>query len=223
MRTAAVLPVKRFARAKQRLGGSVEDDVRLALAAAMVADVLHALAQTDALAQTIVVTQEQAVAAMASELDATVVADPDERGQSAAAALGVSHALAAGAERVLCVPGDCPALAPEELTALLCEPARAEREVVIVPDRHGTGTNGLLLAPPGAIAPAFGPGSRERHERLAAAAGVRCSLAHPPSLLLDVDTGADLQTLRRRLAGEGARAPRTRAVLGLEAATAARA
>ncbi len=35
--------------------------------------------------------------------------------------------------------------------------------MTIVPDRHGTGTNALLLAPPQAIAPAFGPGSCERH------------------------------------------------------------
>ncbi len=36
-----------------------------------------------------------------------------------------------------------------------------------MPDRHGTGTNGLLLTPPDAIAPSFGPGSCERHRALA--------------------------------------------------------
>ena len=40
MRTAAVLPVKRFAQAKQRLGESVADPLRLELAGAMVADCL---------------------------------------------------------------------------------------------------------------------------------------------------------------------------------------
>ncbi len=83
-----------------------------------------------------------------------------------------------------------------------------------MPDRHGTGTNGLLLTPPDAIAPSFGPDSCERHRALAQAAGAACRLQRPSSLLLDIDTGADLQALRERLSGDPARASRTRAVLG---------
>ena len=74
------------------------------------------------------------------------------------------------------MPGDCPALSPAELQELLDGAARPGREVVIVPDRHGTGTNGLLLAPPDAIAPSFGPGSFERHRALVAGrAGPSCA------------------------------------------------
>ena len=160
MRTAAVLPVKRFTRAKQRLRETVAERMRVALAAAMVTDVLQALSQTSEIGLTIVVSNEERVAAAASGLATLVISDPREEGQSAAAALGIAHALAAGFERTLCVPGDCPALEPAELAALLAPGAgSAGREVVVVPDRHGTGTNGLLLSPPDAIAPSFGPGS----------------------------------------------------------------
>jgi 2-phospho-L-lactate guanylyltransferase len=215
MRTAAILPVKRFARAKQRLGVSVAEQLRLALAQAMVADVLLALAQTDAVARTILVTGERSVAAAAREQGAIVIEDDDERGQPAAAALGIARALAEGIERVLCVPGDCPTLDPAELDALLAIDAHDYApEVVVVPDRHGTGTNGLLLAPPNAITPSFGPGSCARHLELARAAGAACRVERVPSLLLDIDTGADLDVLRARLAAHPARATRTRAVLG---------
>jgi 2-phospho-L-lactate guanylyltransferase len=215
MRTAAILPVKRFARAKQRLGASVAEQLRLALAQAMVADVLLALAQTDAVARTILVTGERSVAAAAREQGAIVIEDDDERGQPAAAALGIARALAEGIERVLCVPGDCPTLDPAELDALLAIDAHDYApEVVVVPDRHGTGTNGLLLAPPNAITPSFGPGSCARHLELARAAGAACRVERVPSLLLDIDTGADLDVLRARLAAHPARATRTRAVLG---------
>jgi len=216
MRTAAVLPVKSFARAKQRLGESVADPLRLDLARAMVADVLLALSQTEAIERTIVVTREESVAAAARELGALVVEDAAESGQSAAATLGILHALAEGLERVLFVPGDCPALDPVELGELLDGATGGPdgAEVVIVPDRHGTGTNGLLLTPPQAIAPSFGPDSCERHRLLAREAGLACRLAGPQSLLLDIDTGADLAALRERLAGHHARAARTRAVLG---------
>jgi 2-phospho-L-lactate guanylyltransferase len=217
MRTAAILPVKRFSRAKQRLGASVADPLRLDLARAMVGDVLSALRDCAAIERTIVVTSEESVATAAGYIDALVVPDTAEESQSAAVAQGVARAVAEGFERVLCVPGDCPALDPLELQALLeAEPGGASA-VVIVPDRHGTGTNGLLLTPPGAIAPSFGPGSCERHTRLAQAAGVACRVQRLASLLLDIDTGEDLAVLRERLAGEAgglpSRARRTRIVL----------
>ncbi|HWX97398.1 MAG TPA: 2-phospho-L-lactate guanylyltransferase [Solirubrobacteraceae bacterium] len=226
MRTAAILPVKRFSVAKQRLGASVAEPLRLQLARAMVADVLAALAETESNEITIVVTREESVARAASRLGAIVIDDVADAGQSAAAELGVRRALAEGIERIVCVPGDCPALDPEELEQLLepggragADRGRGAGEVVIVPDRHGTGTNGLLLSPPDAISPSFGPGSFERHHALALAAGLPCRVERPPSLLLDIDTGADLAALRERLAadqpeGRIARATRTRAVLG---------
>jgi 2-phospho-L-lactate/phosphoenolpyruvate guanylyltransferase len=237
MRTAAILPVKRFSVAKQRLAASVQDPLRLELARAMVGDVLTALHACRAIELTVVVTREQAVTAAARQQGAIVVDDTAEDGQSAAAALGIERARAEGIERVLCIPGDCPALDPAELDALLSAagPLAADvggtsegdvahpqsgraatgAEVAIVPDRHGTGTNGLLLAPPDAISPSFGPGSCERHRQLALAAGAACRVTRLSSLLLDIDTGDDLAALRERLAAGPTGAPRTRAVLGL--------
>jgi 2-phospho-L-lactate/phosphoenolpyruvate guanylyltransferase len=265
MRTAAILPVKRFSAAKQRLGESVAESLRAELARAMVGDVLSALRDCPAIDTTIVVTCEPGVAAAARYVGAIVVKDSAESGQSAAVSIGLRRALEDGFERCLCIPGDCPALDPQELDALLGLPrhtdehgqvatsaaaspagddgagndlcrrgeggaatssqsgararthahARVSRpgEVVIVPDRHGTGTNGLLLTPPDAIDPSFGTDSRTRHERLARSAGVACRVERLPSLLLDVDTGDDLDALLERLVGERVRAPRTRAVL----------
>lgn len=213
MRTAAILPVKRFTKAKRRLGESVADPLRADLARAMAGDVLLALSHSAAIERTIVVTGEQSVAEAAHRLGALVVQDTAEVSQSAAVALGVARALAEGFERVLCVPGDCPALDPAELDSLLDEAHGPE--VVIVPDRHGTGTNGLLLSPPDAILPSFGPDSCERHRVSAHAAGARWRIERPASLLLDIDTGADLAALRDRLSGAPLGASRTRAVLGL--------
>jgi 2-phospho-L-lactate/phosphoenolpyruvate guanylyltransferase len=221
VRTAAILPVKSFARAKQRLSVSVEDRLRLALAGAMVGDVIDALAATATIEVTYVVTREQRAGEAALAAGATVIEDGSEAGQSAAVGLGVRRALADGFERVLCVPGDCPALDPAELAPLLVSHGLDGPEVVVLPDRHGTGTNGLLLAPPGAIEPSFGPGSCERHVALAAAAGVACRVEPVPSLTLDVDTGDDLAALREALSRTLGRAPRTRAVLGEPAAATA--
>ncbi len=222
VRTVAILPVKRFAAAKSRLGASgLAETMRERLARAMVADVLLALARAAAIERTIVVTREPRLAELAAEHGALLVDDTADDGQSAAVALGVRRALADGFERALCIPGDCPALDAGELDALLAAadaradaPGAGTAEVAIVPDRHGAGTNGLLLTPPDAIAPAFGPGSCVRHRSLARDAGARCVIERPASLLLDVDTGDDLAALRERLDATSADAARTRDVLG---------
>lgn len=205
MRTAAVLPIKSFSRAKSRLGGGFD---RSELAAAMTGDVLSALAATDALDTVIVVTAE----ALADNMGAVVVHDPDEAGQSAAAQRGIEAALERGAERVLLVPGDCPALDPGELGRLLDERG-APPHVTVVPDRHGSGTNALLLVPPSAVAPSFGAGSMARHAARARAAGATVKVRALPSLGLDVDSADDLAVLRAALAARPDAAPRTRAVL----------
>ena len=212
MRTAAILPVKRFPAAKTRLHEAVGQPTRRALAAAMAEDVMVALSEIAAIEWTIVVTAEAQAAAPAERLGAIVIDDVQESGQSDAVRRGVDHALQLGAERVVCVPGDCPALEPDEIETLLRIGGDAAC-VVVVPDRHGTGTNALVLTPPDVMQPSFGPESCERHLRLAAEAGAAARLEHPPSLLLDVDTGADLEALRERLARDGGRARLTRAVL----------
>jgi 2-phospho-L-lactate guanylyltransferase len=211
-RTFAILPVKRFGDAKVRLGDELSGGTRRALTEAMVTDVLMALRRTQAVHEVLLVTSEPAAEAIGRGYGASVLHDDAEAGQSAAAQIGIAHALEAGATRVLLVPGDCPALDPAELEALL-DRAPPGRAVTIVADRHGTGTNALVLTPPEVIAPAFGPGSRERHEQAAAAAGVPCNVEDVPTLALDVDTADDLAALRHVLAGRRGGAAHTRGML----------
>jgi 2-phospho-L-lactate guanylyltransferase len=210
-RTFAVLPVKRFGEAKMRLGDELSGGTRRALTEAMVTDVLMALRRTTAVDEVLLVTSDPAAEAIGRGYGASVVHDDAEAGQSAAAQIGIARALEVGAARVLLVPGDCPALDPVELTALLERPL--ERGVTIVPDRHGSGTNALLLTPPDVIEPAFGPGSRERHEASAAAVAVPYSVEDVPTLALDVDTADDLVALRHELAGRRGGAAHTRGML----------
>jgi 2-phospho-L-lactate/phosphoenolpyruvate guanylyltransferase len=208
MRTLAILPVKTFGAAKQRLAAALRPAMRSALARAMFRDVLASLRGVPRL-DVVVVTAEPAAVAVARTAAVPVLPDTARAGQSAAASIGISHALAAGYERVLLVPGDAPLLEPGEIAALL----DAQRAVTIVPDRHGTGTNGLVLAPPDAIVPTFGPGSRDRHVAAAQAAGLEYAVVPLPSLVLDVDTGADLAALHDALASDRGGAAATRAVL----------
>jgi 2-phospho-L-lactate/phosphoenolpyruvate guanylyltransferase len=209
MRTIAILPVKRFGAAKQRLAPALAAGPRRALAEAMLTDVLAALSRVPGLDSVVVVTAEPVAAAAATAHGVPVLADREEAGQSAATAIGIRHAVSIGFDRAVLVPGDTPLLDPGELAGLL-----ARREpVVIVPDRHGTGTNALVLRPPNAIEPSFGPGSRERHVAAAVAAGLEHAIEEPPTLTLDVDTADDLAALAATLDHRRGEAPATRAAL----------
>jgi 2-phospho-L-lactate guanylyltransferase len=211
-RTYAILPVKRFAAAKARLADDLSAGTRRALTESMVTDVLMALRRTKAIDEVLVVTSEPTAEAIGHGYGATVIADPVEEGQSAAVLIGIEHAIERGATRVLLVPGDCPALDPLQVTELLDRPALG-RSVTLVPDRHGTGTNALVLVPPDVIVPVFGEDSRARHEQAAAAAGVPCAVEHVSTLLIDVDTGDDLVALRQLLADHRGGAAHTRGML----------
>jgi 2-phospho-L-lactate guanylyltransferase len=206
MRTLAILPVKSFSQAKQRLRPGLDPQARAGLAEAMLVDVLEALGAT-AVDEIVVVSAGARAREIAHDYGAAAVQDR-EQGHNAAAALGIRAGRTVGAQRVLLVPGDCPALDPVEVDELLARPAAAP-SVLIVPDRHGTGTNALLLTPPDALAPSFGPGSCQRHLAHAQAAGIHAEVAHVPSLALDIDTPEDLGVL----AAASDRAPRTQELL----------
>ncbi len=211
MRTCAVLPVKRFDDAKQRLDKALSSGTRRVLAEAMVTDVLTALRRAKTVDAVVVVSGEGGAQALARAYDARAI-DDDDRGHSHAARSGVEWALEQGFERVLIVPGDCPALNPAEVDALVGG-GHAAPAVTVVPDRHGTGTNALLLSPPAVIDPTFGPGSCKRHVEAARASGADCEVAEVASLVLDVDTAADLDALRDVLAARTGGAAHTRGLL----------
>lgn len=209
----AVLPVKRFDAAKQRLAAGLDGERRRELAGAMVADVLEAIGEARTIERTIVVSGDPIAQELAAEAGAEVVPDPGDAGHVQAALAGIARAEVEGEGLVVLLPGDCPLLDPRELDRLLT--GVPERYVTVVPDRHGSGTNALVLSPPSAIVPSFGEGSRARHVEAAKEAGVPYGVEELASLGLDLDTPADVVALTTQLLSHPGRARRTAKVLGI--------
>ena len=212
MRTAAVLPVKNFGSAKQRFGALLGAGSRHALAQAMFMDVLASLRRVSGVQHIVIVASEPNVEFAADE-QVVILEDEAQEGQSSAALAGIRWAIGSGFDRVLMVPGDTPLLSAEEVDALLDGAEADGTAVVIVPDRHDTGTNALLLRPPRVIEPSFGPGSLERHVAAAQAAGVSHRIERVPSLAFDVDTADDLAVVSAAIEDQRGAAPRTRGAL----------
>jgi 2-phospho-L-lactate guanylyltransferase len=211
LKATAILPVKRFGEAKRRLAAGIDDGRRAALAAAMLGDVLEAIGAARTIERTIVVTAEPRAAELAGAAGAEVLSDFADEGHSEAALAGIAEAR--GSNCVVLLPIDCPLLDPRELDRLLT--GVPDRYVAVVPDRHGTGTNALVLAPPGAIRPAFGEGSCARHVAAARDAGIPYGVEELVSLGLDLDTPADVVALTRELEASPGRARRTAKALGI--------
>src|SRR5947209_3607051 len=100
MRTLAILPVKSFSQAKQRLSHELAPAVREALAEAMLEDVLESLARCAGLDGLLVVSPGYRARELAEQAGASTISD-EEHGHNDAAGLGISAALEHGAERVL--------------------------------------------------------------------------------------------------------------------------
>lgn len=196
MKTIGILPVKRLDSAHSRLSGLLGPDQRKRLAEATFLDALGKVRQCRTLDETIVVTSDRSVARQARWLGHLVVEQSEDSGHSAAASAGARAALELGVDRVAMLPTDCPLMDPAEIDDRL---GRTPRAALIVPDRAGTGTNALVLSPPDAFHPAFGPDSCARHVSLARAAGIGFALERLESMALDLDTPEDMALLRDAL------------------------
>ena len=98
MQATAVVPIKRFDAAKQRLSDVLAPADRALLAAAMAADVLEQLAESELIDRVIVVSGEPEVAVLAAKAGVEIVEDPADAGHSEAAMIGVAAAEAKGAD-----------------------------------------------------------------------------------------------------------------------------
>lgn len=207
--TWAIIPIRGLERSKSRLAGPLDAEERFDLVSRLLARAIAATTSSTRIAGTIVVSGDPEALEQARAAGALPVADLD-RGLNPALELAREEAIARGATALVVLPADLPWLDRATLEAVLDEAtgagagagaaASAGPFVALVPDRHGTGTNVLILTPPSVIPFCFGPDSRAAHGAAAANAGAAyAELAGP--LGVDLDTLEDY-VLVERLAPE---------------------
>jgi 2-phospho-L-lactate/phosphoenolpyruvate guanylyltransferase len=190
-RVVAVVPVGTLDGAKSRLGETLDAEERRDLATRLLSRTLEAALATPGIDEVLVVTPDDEVRQLAARAGARPIRQASQ-GLNAGLRQARDEVLAAGADALLVVPIDLPLISPEALQRILApldDPARPL--VVLVPDRHGRGTNALLVAPPDAIEFGFGGDSRAAHAACASEAGARYIEIDGP-LALDIDTPDDL-------------------------------
>ena len=193
-RTCAIVPVKALEQAKRRLSSVLPDAARQQLVLAMLQDVLAALAGVGSIDWAVVVTGDQRVSALAQSRGASVLPEPGAAELNAAVASGIAYACSRGACGALVLPGDVPLTTSGELRGLV-QSRGAQAGITLAPSHDNNGTNGLLLVPPHAVAPCYGPGSYLRHLSQAMARRVDVNVVHLEGLARDIDEPDDLARL----------------------------
>lgn len=192
-RIVAIIPVGWLDGAKSRLGGALDAEERRDLVIRMLARTVAAAIATPELADTVVISPDREALDVASAAGARTMRQRTQ-GLNAGLVEARDDAVAGGASAVLILPIDLPLVTPAALGELIDTADVPVPVVALVSDRHGRGTNALLLAPPDAIAPAFGGDSRAAHVAAAAAARARFVEVESP-LAVDLDTPDDLLLL----------------------------
>ncbi len=193
-RLVAIVPVRSFESAKSRLGEPLDAEERQTLVAGLLERTIRAASGVDAIESVVVVSPDPVVLKAAAAAGATPVRQPDD-GLNEGLRAATRWALADGATAVIVLAADLPAISVTAIEAVVGAAAAARRSdravVAIVADRHGRGTNVLLVSPPDAVAFRFGPASRGAHLAEAQAANaVALELDGP--LALDLDLPEDL-------------------------------
>jgi 2-phospho-L-lactate guanylyltransferase len=190
-RIVAIVPVGSLERAKSRLGAVLDAEERRDLVLRLADHTIRAAVATPGVAETLVVTPDDEVRELALGAGARPLRQRS-RGLNNGLREARDEAIAGGATAVLILPIDLPRVSPESIGALAAVAAESDEPVVaIVGDRHGRGTNALLLAPPDVIDVQFGGDSHDAHEAAAAEAGARLVELDGP-LTVDLDTPDDL-------------------------------
>ena len=194
----ALLPIKSFARAKQRLSEALSPHERAGLAQAMARDVLAALAGCPGLERVVVISGDAAARDIAAETDVEFLPEPASLpgGLNASIKHAVEHLRTEGATGIMIVHGDLPMIQAEDLRRVV-ESHPEGRAVTMVPDRALHGTNVLAWSPIAEFRAQYGRASFQRHREQAIRRGARVTVCDSARGSLDIDVPSDLVALMR--------------------------
>jgi 2-phospho-L-lactate/phosphoenolpyruvate guanylyltransferase len=194
MKVSALMPVKGFRNAKQRLSPLLDVAQRELLAEVMFREVLSQVLGARGLAEAFVVTGDNRVNEIACRLGAKVIREEVERGETEAVDFARLELKASGREAVLIVPGDLPLVRSTDIEAMLAQiPDGASPPfALLVPSHDRMGTNALFLAPPDLIKLRFGYNSFSYHSSQVSARALPLRLLENEAIGLDIDEPKDL-------------------------------
>jgi 2-phospho-L-lactate guanylyltransferase len=192
-----IIPFRSMVEGKSRLSPVLSQREREELNRCMLERVIVAALEVEQYPQVLVVSPDETALQEVRMIDPrveTLVQDPDMEGLNGALEQATKVAIAGGSRVVVVVPADLPLIRGSDIANLL----RRDAPVVIAPDRHRQGTNGLMQridATLGNFGYQFGVDSYHLHQEEAHRLGLDPATAVSLGTSFDLDTPGDLQEL----------------------------
>jgi 2-phospho-L-lactate guanylyltransferase len=192
-RIVAIIPIRSLRDGKTRLAPTLGPEAREALLRRAATQVIDAARRSGTIETILIVSPDAEVLEWASTIGPEVVALPQSEqypGLNGAIDAGRAWAREAGVTALLSLFADLPRLSSGDIQGLTARP----EALVLGPDRHGEGTNALLLRLTDAgerFQFAFGEGSFTRHLDEARRLGLEAAVHEAPGIGFDLDTPDD--------------------------------
>ena len=192
MKTAAIIPVKTFSKAKTRLGLSQEKTEKIC--EIMLEEILHTLSISPHIDQVIIVTKDKNALEISKKFNVVSITDTDESGVNNAVSLADDYLLKNQFEASIVFPQDIPYMKTQDIEFILKFKADSNF-VIVVPSRRFDGTNALVRMPVNIMKTHYDEDSYKIHMTTAKEITRDVSLVFVKRIMWDVDNLEDLQFL----------------------------
>ena len=192
MKTAAVIPVKTFSKAKSRLELSPLQTEKIC--EIMLEEILQTLSISPQIDKVIIVTKDEKAKEIGKKFNAVLIDDEKEAGVNNAVALADKYLLENNFDTSIVFPQDIPYIKTQDIDFMLQFKADSNY-VIVVPSRRFDGTNALVRMPVNLMKTHYDEDSYKIHMSTAKEITREVSLVFVKRIMWDVDNLEDLKFL----------------------------
>ena len=192
MKTAAIVPVKTFAKAKTRLNLSPQKIENLCLI--MLEEILHVLCASQHIDDVVLVTQERKAIKLSEKYGGkiTVVMDKRETGVNDAVSLADRYLSENNFDASIVFPQDIPFIKTQDIDFMLNYKTHPNF-AIIVPSRRFDGTNALARMPIDLMPTHYDEDSYKMHMNTAKKHTLNVAMIFVKRIMWDIDSAEDME------------------------------
>ena len=197
MKTAAIVPVKTFAKAKTRLNLSPQKIENLCLI--MLEEILHVLCASQHIDDVVLVTQEQKAIKLSEKYGGkiTVIMDKGETGVNDAVSLADRYLSENNFDASIVFPQDIPFIKTQDIDFMLNYKTHPNF-AIIVPSRRFDGTNALARMPIDLMPTHYDEDSYKMHMNTAKKHTLNVAMIFVKRIMWDIDSAEDMEFVLRQ-------------------------
>ena len=192
MKTFAIVPVKRFDRAKSRLGKLLNKHERMQLSTLLLKRTVRILESSTSVKKIVLVSSDVYAENVARMCGAVFLKEKIQCGVNSAVDTADKFCAAAGADATIVLPVDLPLLLPDDID-IVCNAALTENPCIILcPSYKFDGSNILLRKPCNIIKTSYDANSYLMHVLEGIRSDIKTRVLFNSRLMIDIDTVQDI-------------------------------